>query len=93
MSEILKSATMVEKEAGKLPEGAVILKKSVRTEVEEIENGYILRRSFDIDYSLPDQDGTKYLYYSKKYFSKKNPMTLKLEGVKQDKDTPLHEKL
>lgn len=63
------------KDKTKLPPGAVILKKSVSITVEEIENGYIMKKSFDIKYSLGKNND--YLYYTKKVYSEDNPIQIK----------------
>jgi hypothetical protein len=36
----------------KIPDGATILRKSVNTSVEEIENGFITTKSWDIKYEI-----------------------------------------
>ena len=58
----------------KIPEGATIIKKEVRINVEEIENGFIIKKNYDITYSLGEK--TDYLYYSKKVFSEDNPIQI-----------------
>jgi len=63
------------KDKTKLPEGAVVLKKSVNVTVEEIENGYVVKKSCDIKYQLGEQ--TDYLYYTKKVYAKENPIKIK----------------
>jgi hypothetical protein len=60
------------KEVSTLPEGAEVIKKSHSIRVEEIENGYIVCKSYDIKYTL--NGDTDYLYYTKKVFSKDNPI-------------------
>lgn len=60
------------------PAGANILSKEVRTSVEEIENGFILSRNYDIRYKAKGSTETQYTYYTKKYFSKTNPVTIKV---------------
>lgn len=76
MGDLAKESIAFEgKSVTKLPAGAKIIKKDVRTTVEEIENGFIVKKNFDIKYSLGK--GTDYLYYTKKVFSKENPIEIK----------------
>lgn len=69
----------------KVPEGATILKKDVSVSVEEIENGFIISKSFDIKYSKSDDDcddcgnGTGYAYYTLKWYSEDNPLSINTE--------------
>ena len=60
------------KDKAKLPEGAEVIKKSVRITVKEIENGYVCTKSYDIQYSL--DDNTDYLYYTKEVYFEENPI-------------------
>lgn len=66
-----------------LPEGAVIVRNSHTISVREIENGYILRKSYDIKYMVGDE--SQYEYFNKEWFSKENP--LKITLPKEDKKT------
>lgn len=63
------------KDKSKLPEGASVIKKEVRINVKEIENGFILRKSFDIKYTLGEN--TDWLYYTKEVYSEENPIQIK----------------
>lgn len=65
-----------------LPEGAVIVKNSHTISVREIENGFVLRKSYDIKYMVGDE--SQYEYFSKEWYSKDNPLkiTLPKESVK-----------
>lgn len=65
-----------------LPEGATIVKNSHTISVREIENGFILRKSYDIKYMVGDE--SQYEYFSKEWYSKTNPLTITLpkEGTK-----------
>ena len=79
--EGLKSAKMVSKEVKSLPKGAKITRKREDISIEEIENGYILSKSCDIDYTLNGEN--KYFYHTKKYFMKDNPLEDALEGLSE----------
>jgi len=75
--EILKSATFEPKKTFKLPPGASVISKETRVTVEEIQNGFILRKSHDIKWRGKDDDSNNYDYYSEVWFSEENPMTYK----------------
>lgn len=65
----------------KIPSGANILRKSVSTEVEEIENGFITTKNWDVKYEVKDDSGetrTDYCYFQKKYYTKEDPLVLKV---------------
>lgn len=67
-----------------LPEGATILKKDVDMTVEEIENGYIIIKRFEIKYQIAGGD-TDWQYFTKKWFTKDNPVEID-ESVAEDID-------
>lgn len=58
----------------KVPKGAEILKNDVRVDVEEIENGFLIVKNYDIKYTVKGESG--YAYYSKKWFSETNPLAI-----------------
>lgn len=66
------------KEQKKVPDGATILSKTVRVETEEIENGWLITKNFDVKYKEKGKDYNDYAYYTKKWYSKDNPLTVKL---------------
>lgn len=76
MAQELKNASFTSKSVDKLPTGAKIIKKSVSLHVEEIENGFIISKSTDIEYQLKDRRDWKYL--NKKYYSKDNPLDVSI---------------
>jgi len=51
-SKAIESAEFEGKREFKLPEGATIIKNSHTISVREIENGFILRKSYDIKWML-----------------------------------------
>ena len=61
-----------------VPKGAIITSKTVRTETEQIENGWILSKNYDISYKLKGDDNHGYAYYTKKWFTKDDPLEVKL---------------
>ena len=62
-----------------VPKGATILSKDVSVNVEEIENGFLIVKNYDIKYQMKDNTG--YAYITKKWFSEKNPLDINLEGL------------
>jgi hypothetical protein len=66
----------------KLPKGAEVIKKEVRITVEEIENGFIVKKSYDITFTLGEK--TDYLYYTKKVFSDDNPIQIEDDKMLAD---------
>lgn len=62
------------KDKTKLPKGAEIVKKSVNITVKEIENGFIIRKNYDIKYVLGDN--TDYLYFCKEVYAEENPIKI-----------------
>jgi hypothetical protein len=67
--------SMTSKKEFTLPKGAKIISKECRISVEEIENGFLLRKSYDIRYSL--EGDTNYEYFTKVWFSEENPIEIK----------------
>lgn len=80
----LRSASFEPKKVLKLPKGAKIISKEVRFAVEEIENGYIIRKSYDIKWKK-DGDGTIYDYITKSWYSKENPISIDEDLALADK--------
>lgn len=77
----LKRASFSSKEDKKLPKGSKIVSKEVSITVREIENGFIISKSFDIRYNLPGKTDNEYFYLTKEYFSKENPLEDSLEKI------------
>lgn len=67
----------------KLPKGGTIIKKSSTISVREIENGFILRKNYDIKW-MKEGGETHYEYFTKEFYSKKNPVTI--AEPKEEKD-------
>lgn len=81
MSEIMN--TRVEgKNKFTLPEGATIIKKSVNITVREIENGFVICKNYDIQWSPEGSDDTKYDYICKEWFQKENPVKIDMPKEK-----------
>ena len=79
MKEALTRASFKQKEINTLPKGAKILNKEITINVEEIENGFLVCKSYEIKYEFEKR--TDYTYYNKKYFSKENPLSINLKGM------------
>ena len=77
----IDSAEFEGKKQFKLPEEAIVIKNSHTISVKEIENGFILRKSYDIKYTLGTDNN--YEYFTKEWWSKKNP--LKITMPKEEK--------
>jgi hypothetical protein len=81
MGELIKSARLEAKKEFKLPKGATVIKKDVTLSVEEIENGFLLRKSYDIKWSNAEGD-SNYEYFTKSWFSEENPITVNMPEEK-----------
>lgn len=77
MATELRSASFQARSNRKLPKGAKVIDKTTRIEVEEIENGFITSKSTDVKFEI--QGSTDYMYITKKYFSKENPLNIDLD--------------
>ena len=82
MLELAEKVSFEGKDKTKIPKGAVEIKRDVRVTVEEIENGFIVKKTFDIKYQLGKS--TDYLYYTKKVFSETNPIQIKEDKMLAD---------
>lgn len=80
MADKIKSASFEGKSTLNLPEGAKITRKDYNLSVREIENGFIVRKSYDIRYVVDEDE--RYEYYSKEYYSKTNPLKIDLKEEK-----------
>jgi hypothetical protein len=72
------SVSSSSREGKGVPEGADILSKDTNIRVEKIENGYIISKNIEYKYQLDDR--TDWAYVEKKYFSKTDPLEIKLNG-------------
>lgn len=74
MKNTLSEVSLEGKKTFKLPEGATIISKTENISVKEIENGFILRKSYDIKYQIGDDNS--YEYFNKEWYSKENPLKI-----------------
>lgn len=79
----LEGVSLTTKDNSKLPEGAKILSKEVRISVDEIENGFLICKSYDITYTTEESGGKDYMYYSKKWYSQDNPLEDALDDIEE----------
>ena len=79
---MLKEASFESKKEVTIPADAQITKKSYRMNVEEIENGFILSKSWDIEY-VNAAGESKYEYFTQRWHTKDNPMTVKETEMKE----------
>lgn len=70
------TSTMTQEKKKEVPKGAKIISKTVRTETEEIENGFLVSKNYDVSYEV--NGNRDYAYYSKKWYSKEDPLTITL---------------
>ncbi len=71
--------TKAEGKMNTIPNGSKILGRDVSTEVEEIENGFIITKRTEIKFSYKTPDNserTDYSYEVKKWYSKEDPLTI-----------------
>lgn len=69
------TSRMEETKTERPPKGAKITRQSIRTETEEIENGFITSKNYDG--SWEDSKGNShYFYFSKKWYTKEDPLTI-----------------
>lgn len=81
-TEVQTSTSTITKESksNRPPEGAEIIDQTIRTTTEEIENGWLLTKSFSGRYKEKGSKDTygNYFDYSQKWYSKEDPLTVTL---------------
>jgi hypothetical protein len=71
------STSIREEKKKEIPKGAKIISKSVRTETEEIENGYLISKHYDVSYEV---GGNKdWTYFTKRWYSKEDPLEINIK--------------
>jgi hypothetical protein len=65
----------------KIPAGATVINKNCTVNIEEIENGYLITKNYDLRYQSKDEKHTEYLYWSENYYTEDEPM-LSIDGTK-----------
>lgn len=67
------------KQVKEVPAGATIVNSNITTETEEIENGWLITKRYDITYRLKGSEHNDYCYYNKKWFSKEDPLSINVK--------------
>ena len=81
MAELINARVEGKKEFT-LPQGATIIKKSVDIRVREIENGFLICKSYDIQWTPQGSTDTKYDYFCKEWYQKDNPVKINMPKEK-----------
>lgn len=69
------SSSIEKKQDERPPKGAKVTRQSIRTETEEIENGFLVSKNYDGSW-VDSKGENHYFYFSKKWFSKDDPLTV-----------------
>lgn len=74
------STTVTDKavESKEPPKGATITNKTITTTTEQIENGFLVCKNYDISWTMGKNGNSGYSYYSKKWYTKTDPLEVKL---------------
>lgn len=72
----IRSASFESKSKLNLPEGATVTDKSYSLTVREIMNGFIVCKSWSIQYTQGEEGYTDSTWYEEQYYSKTNPMKI-----------------
>lgn len=59
-----------------IPKGAIILSENISTDVEQIENGYLITKRTETKYRLTKDGPSDYSFETKKWYSKSDPLTI-----------------
>lgn len=59
-----------------VPKGATIISSDITTETEQIENGWLVTKRYEIRYRMKESDSNDYAYYTKKWYSEEDPLTI-----------------
>lgn len=87
MEDSIKNITLEERKVFTLPKGGTIISKACSITAEKIKNGYLLKKSYDIQWK--EQDGNNhYEYYTDIWYTKDNPIE-----YKEPKEMSLADKL
>lgn len=69
-------------EIPKVPEGATIVDTKTSLSVKEIENGFLIEKQMEAKY-VDIHGNHDWLYHTKRWFSKENPMEIDLEKFEE----------
>lgn len=76
----VSTSTRQEKQK-KVPKGAEILSKEIRTSVKEIENGFIVSKNYDVTFKEDGKDHSDYAYWTDEYYSETDPLTIDINDA------------
>lgn len=62
-----------------MPKGAEIISSNVSTDVEQIENGYLITKRTETRWKAKGSEYSDYSYENKKWFSKVDPLTINVK--------------
>jgi hypothetical protein len=62
-----------------IPKGAIILSQNVTTDVEQIENGYLITKRTETKYKVKSDGYADWSYETKKWYSKEDPLKIDLK--------------
>lgn len=80
MAETTTIKKDIKKEENKpVPKGAIILSENTTTDVEAIENGYLITKRTEIRYKTSKDSYSDYYYDTKKWYSKEDPLTVNVK--------------
>lgn len=74
-SSTVRTTTEVQRDQ-KPPKGAIIIDNTVSTSTEEIENGWLVTKSFDGRYKMKQDGDSTWFNYTKKWYSETDPVTI-----------------
>lgn len=80
MGDIKQSVRTESKKSFKMPEGAELISQTENITVREVENGFLLSKSYDVKYSKGGEN--HYDYYTREWYSKENPVKITLPKEK-----------
>ena len=79
----ISQARFDKKEIVKLPANSEVINEDKDITVKEIENGFIISVRTEIKYKAKGKDYVDFLYYTKEWFSKENPITIDTKMVEK----------
>jgi hypothetical protein len=77
-TSVTTRTSMEQKKDKEVPAGADIVSSNITTETEEIENGWLITKRYDVTYRAKGSEHTDYAYFNKKWFSKTDPLTINI---------------
>lgn len=72
----IKKNVTTKEENKPVPKGAIIMNTTTTTDVEEIENGYLITKTTETKWKADPKAYSDYTYETKKWYSKEDPLTI-----------------